>query len=153
MSFRNAKYRDITALCGGIEKAFVPLLKELYPNGYYAYFTGPQWIKDKIDNEFVYVYELEGKIVGAMIIIKAPDEKNLKLHTIYTDEAHRRGGLATIMIKKAEELHGKGVSWKLETLRSLQGNTALYEKMGYEMHGEPKVKENGVTIVYYRKFT
>jgi|GEM_PF-4383857 len=151
MSFRSAKYRDIEAICAGLTGAFVPMLKSLYPRGYYAYFTNHTWVKDKIDNEFVYVYVLEGTVIGAMIIIKNPDEKNLKIHTIYVEEAYRRQGFAKAMMEKAEELHGEGVGWSLETLESLKGNVELYEKMGYKRYGEPKVLENGHKVVYYGK--
>lgn len=149
--FRPAKYRDISALCMGLENAFVPLLKKFYPGGYYAYFIASTWVKDKIDKEFVYVCQLGNEVVGGIIILKNPDEKNLKLHSVYVDESYRRSGLASFIISRAEQAHGSGVLWRLETLKNLTQNTALYEKLGYEMYSAPKDTGNGLTIVYYQK--
>jgi len=149
--FRAAEYSDITTICAGLHCSFVPLLKRLYPGGYYAYFTQPSWVREKIDKEFVYVCVLDDMIVGGLIILKNPDKKNLKLHTVYVDGPYRRAGFATFMINKAEEIHGPDVLWKLETLEELSGNIALYEKLGYKPDSPPKITENGLEIVYYSK--
>jgi hypothetical protein len=149
--FRPAGNGDINSLCAGLERAFVPLLEKYYKSGYYAYFTNPSWVRDKIGKGFVYVCELNLEVVGGIIILKAPDETSLKLHTVYVDEAHRRKGLAAFLIKNAEAALSGAKVMKLETLSDLEGNIKLYEKLGYRSYGEPKVTENNLAIVYYMK--
>jgi len=149
--FRPAAYADVNDICHGLERSFIPLLDSYYKNGYYPYFANRKWIEDKIDNEFVYVCQIEETVCGAIILCKEPDRLNLKLHTVYVDEPYRRKGLAAFLILNAEAVHSDARYWQLETLADLKGNIALYEKLGYEQYGEPKAVTEKVTIVYYRK--
>ena len=149
--FRPAEIEDINDICHGLERAFIPLLDSYYKNGYYPYFANRKWIEEKIENEFVYICQLEEKLCGAIILCKEPDRYHLKLHTVYIEEPFRRKGLATFLILNAEAVHSDAASWQLETLADLAGNIALYEKLGYERYSMPKVVNDKVTVVYYRK--
>ena len=151
--FRLAEIKDINDICHGLERSFIPLLEGYYKNGYYPYFANRKWIGEKIENEFVYVCQIDDELCGAIILCKEPDAYHLKIHTIYVDEAFRRKGLATFLILNTEAVHSDAIYWHLETLADLTGNIALYEKLGYKRYSEPKVVNDKVTVVYYRKIT
>ena len=151
--FRPAEIKDINGLRHGLERSFIPLLDKYYKNGYYPYFANHKWIGEKIENEFVYVCQMGDILCGAIILCKDPDSYHLKIHTIYVDEAFRRKGLATFLILNAEAVHSDALYWHLETMADLSGNISLYEKLGYKKYSAPKIVNDKITIVYYRKFT
>lgn len=151
LKLRRAISDDANKIKHGLEFSFIPMMDRYYKNGYYPYFANLKWITDKIENEYVYVCEHKGEIIGGIILCKNPDASRLKLHTVYVDISLRNQGIGAFIIESAEKLHPNVMEWKLETLMDLRNNRHLYEKLGYVQEGIPKIVNERVTIVYYVK--
>lgn len=136
--------------------------------------NNPQWneeddypSKDKflldIENNALYVYEIENEIKGFISITKDEGEYDelLKttnklafiLHRIAIKKENRKEGIASILFKYAEELAEK------EKIKLLKGDTEahnikmnnLFTKLGYIKKGEFEYEDYPGHYIYYEK--
>ena len=92
---------------------------------------------ENADGEFIVAVE-DGKIVGGLLIVTRETYKGHKIirfkHVAVAEE-YRHKGVGSALIKKAEEIAGKG---KIE-LHVVEGDKVeFYKKNGYEIEGELK---------------
>lgn len=144
-----ASTEDAQAIWCGQREAFLPLLERYRDGDADPANEKLESIKDAIEQEYFYVILADGEFAGALMIEKNPDEKRLKLHTVYVKPALQSRGIAGRAIDIAEKLHAP-VEWTLNTPADLEGNRHLYEKKGYYLRGCLKINER-LTLAYYSK--
>jgi isopentenyldiphosphate isomerase/N-acetylglutamate synthase-like GNAT family acetyltransferase len=91
-----------------------------------------------------------GHLAGSVFVYeKSPGQ--MRFHIINILEEYQNKGIAQKVMARLELMYPQAESWELDTIQSESRNCHLYEKMGYIQHGEPKVINDEMNIVRYRK--
>lgn len=99
-----------------------------------------------------YKITYEGQLAGSVNVSrKAPGL--MRLHIINIRDAYQNKGIAQEVMTRLELMYPEAEAWELGTILSEERNCYLYEKMGYEHFGEPRVINDKMTLVNYRKET
>ena len=99
-----------------------------------------------------YKIRYDGQLAGSVSVYqKTPGL--MRLHIINIREAFHNRGIAQQVMTRLELMYPEAEAWELGTILSEERNCYLYEKMGYEQHGELKVINDKMTLVNYRKET
>lgn len=105
----------------------------------------------KQDVTFFYLIFVDEKIIGAIRVVDSKDNDSYKrISPLFILKEYRNQGIAQIVIKLVEEIHGKD-KWRLDTILEEKGNCYLYEKMGYHSTGKMEKVNDKLTLVFYEK--
>ena len=95
-----------------------------------------------IENRHVFVYDLNGKILGFMTFLDRNDHFHLDLIEVNRLHAESKiakpGFLLITLLEKLSEKFG----YSRITLHSTQNNIAYYSNLGYEVSGNPIIDPN-----------
>ena len=104
----------------------------------------------KQDNTDYYLIQLENKNIGAIRIVRLPNNIH-RISPIFIMPEFQGKGYAKQAIRKAETLYKQAIGWELDTIKEEPQLCHLYEKMGYHTNGKIEVLQENMTIVYYVK--
>lgn len=103
-------------------------------------FPSGVWEEDRLLHEFHnrrrsrwYVYVMNGSIRGHLGCWIMPD--HLHITTVAVDQAHRRQGIATSLIKHLHDDLDYDRPYQLEVRQSNDAARKLYETLGYKLYG------------------
>jgi len=97
-----------------------------------------------------YKITYEGQLAGSVSVYqKTPGL--MRLHIINIRDAYQNKGIAQEVMTRLELMYPEAEAWELGTILSEERNCYLYEKMGYEQHGDLQVINDKMTLVSYRK--
>jgi isopentenyldiphosphate isomerase len=97
-----------------------------------------------------YKITYEGQLAGSVNVYqKTPGF--MRLHIINIREEFHNRGIAQQVMTRLELMYPEAEAWVLGTILTEERNCYLYEKMGYEQHGELQVINDKMTLVSYRK--
>ncbi|MEH7444163.1 GNAT family N-acetyltransferase [Bacillus sp. JJ1122] len=97
-----------------------------------------------------YKITYDGQLAGSVNVYqKTPGL--MRLHIINIREEYHNRGIAQKVMNRLELMYPEAEAWELGTILTEERNCYLYEKMGYEQHGELKVINDKMTLVNYRK--
>ena len=105
--------------------------------------------KDRFRDELVrrgevWVAEVEGQIVGFIVVFK--DE--CELNQIFVDPTYQNKGIGTVLLKKAKEISPQGL--RLKTLQSNTKACLFYEKHDFTAGKMSTNKINGQPNIEYK---
>lgn len=92
----------------------------------------------------------DDKKVGAIRVVDRQDESRKRISPIFIMKDFRNKGYAQQAILEVERLFGSD-NWSLDTILQEKGNIHLYEKLGYEIVGQPERINDRMDIVFYEK--
>lgn len=134
-SIRRAKPRDATALADCIDAAY-----SIYASSIADLPAVSEGIAEEIENNVVWVAELDNKLVGGMVLVVQRD--CLVLANLAVDPAATGTGLgrAFIEIAEAEALKLGRENLCLSTHIDMPENVSLYEHLGWHEAGRSERK-------------
>lgn len=124
----NLPFREITASDG-----YQPFANELQPVNHVDLSS---LVDLNIENRHVFVYDLDGKILGFMTFLDKGDHFHLDL--VEVNRLHDESGIVKpgfMLITLLENLSGQ-FGYSRITLHSTQNNIPYYQNLGYEVTGE-----------------
>lgn len=93
----------------------------------------------------------DGQIAGGLRVFWWENTNRFRLGIMFILPAFQNGGIGEAAIKQMEALYPQADSWELETLLQEERDLHFYEKLGYLREGEPRVVNDRLTLVFYKK--
>jgi isopentenyldiphosphate isomerase len=134
------------------KEVFMPLYKK-----YEDHETTP--VKQSIDR-FIKRFEsgdyykilFENNLVGGVLVCEK-EPGVMRLHIINILQKYQNQGICQQVMTRLELMYPQADAWELDTILSEKRNCYLYEKIGYVKYKEPKIINDKLTIIRYRKST
>ncbi|SHH76520.1 bifunctional NUDIX hydrolase family protein/GNAT family N-acetyltransferase [Clostridium grantii] len=133
------------------KKVFMPLYKK-----YEDHETTPvnqtleEFMKRFDIGDYYKIFFKDNLVGGVFVYEKNPGV--MRLHIINIIEEYQNKGIAQEVMIRLELMYPQAESWELDTILSENRNCYLYEKMGYVKYEEPKIINDRMSLVSYRKF-
>ncbi len=132
-------------------KAYKPLFDKYHDTNTSPYLESKEAVLEKYTRPGTsgYVFLDKEVPVGAVRIIARGDICKVSALAVLPEYQNR--GIAQAALKEIESIHSGCKCWILDTILEEKGNCHLYEKLGYVKIGEPRVVNDHLTLINYKK--